>query len=191
MASTPEKRENFIKNLLTFLPQYGFDGVDIDWEYPSAEDRGGRPCDKENFTKLLQEMKQAFEGRYLVTFAAPMSSWYLRGYDLKGASEAADWIHVMAYDIHGTWESHKQALGHTNLSDINKALDIFLQAGVSPNKLVLGTAFYGRSYKLADARCTTPGCMFTDGGDQGPCSKTDGYLSYNGKLELTPRTLQG
>ncbi|KAF7596873.1 hypothetical protein BBP40_011918 [Aspergillus hancockii] len=178
MVSTPENRQKFIKNLLTFLPQYGFDGVDIDWEYPGATDRGGSPSDKENFTRLLQEMRQAFQGRFLVTFAGPTSPWYLEGYDLKGASEATDWINVMAYDIHGTWETPKQVLGHTNLSDINRFLENFSKAGVSPSKLVLGTAFYGRSYKLAEPGCTKPGCTFSGPGDQGPCSKNTGYLSY-------------
>ncbi|KAE8419746.1 glycoside hydrolase superfamily [Aspergillus pseudocaelatus] len=179
MVSSPANRQTFITNLLSFLNQYGFDGVDIDWEYPGAEERGGRPTDKENFTKLLQEMRQVFHSKYVMTFAAPLASYYLRNYDLKGASEAVDWINVMAYDIHGTWETDKKAAGHTNLTDVSKGVDNYLQAGVAPNKLVLGIAFYGRSVQLASGRCTQPGCPYIGPGAEGRCVKTAGYLSYS------------
>lgn len=36
MVKTRPARSRFINNLISFLSQYGFDGVDIDWEYPSA-----------------------------------------------------------------------------------------------------------------------------------------------------------
>ncbi|KAE8338236.1 glycoside hydrolase [Aspergillus arachidicola] len=84
----------------------------------------------------------------------------------------------MAYDIHGTWESDKKAAGHTNLTDVNKGVENYLQAGVAPNKLVLGTAFYGRSVKMASGGCTHPGCPFIGPGAEGQCVKTAGYLSY-------------
>ncbi|KAE8308462.1 glycoside hydrolase superfamily, partial [Aspergillus transmontanensis] len=180
MVSSPANRQMFITNLLSFLTQYGLDGVDIDWEYPGAEERGGRPTDKENFTKLLQEIRQEFQTKYVLTFAAPLASYYLRNYDLKGASEIVDWINVMAYDIHGTWESDKKAAGHTNLTDVNKGVENYLQAGVAPNKLVLGTAFYGRSVKMASGGCTHPGCPFIGPGAERQCVKTAGYLSYTG-----------
>ncbi|KAE8409977.1 glycoside hydrolase superfamily [Aspergillus pseudonomiae] len=178
MVSSPANRQAFITNLLSFLTQYNFDGVDLDWEYPGAEDRGGRPTDKENFAKLLQEMRHVFQSKYVMTFAAPLASYYLQNYDLKVASEAVDWINVMAYDIHGTWESDKKAAGHTNLTDVNKGVENYLKAGVAPIKLVLGTAFYGRSVKMASGSCTQPGCTFTGPGAEGRCVKTAGYLSH-------------
>ncbi|OGM51306.1 brain chitinase and chia [Aspergillus bombycis] len=178
MVSSPASRQTFITNLLSFLTQYNFDGVDLDWEYPGAEERGGHPTDKENFSKLLQEMREVFQSKYVMTFAAPLASYYLQNYDLKVASEAVDWINVMAYDIHGTWESDKKAAGHTNLTDVNKGVENYIRAGVAPSKLVLGTAFYGRSVKMASTSCTQPGCTFTGPGAEGRCVKTAGYLSH-------------
>jgi chitinase len=63
---------------LTWLKRYGFDGVDIDWEYPGAPDRGGHEEDGENFTKLLEQMRKEFDDSgysYEISFTAPTSFW--------------------------------------------------------------------------------------------------------------------
>lgn len=84
-----------------FLAEYGFDGVDLDWEYPGAEDRGGIPEDGVNLTQLMKEMKEAMGKRYILTFTAPTSYWYLRHFDIKRSVEVADWVNLMSYDLHG------------------------------------------------------------------------------------------
>lgn len=101
MASTSANRKIFIKNVMGFMIQYGFDGVDLDWEYPGAEDRGGVPEDGASLTLLMEEMKKEFGQRYILTFTAPTSYWYLRHFDIKKSVEAADWVNLMSYDLHG------------------------------------------------------------------------------------------
>jgi chitinase len=64
MAGTAANRATFINSLLSFMQNYGFDGVDLDWEYPVADDRGGQEADKQNYVLLVKEMKIAFRGRY-------------------------------------------------------------------------------------------------------------------------------
>ena len=54
MASSPDKRQTFVKSVGDLLTQYNFDGLDMDWEYPAAENRGGRPEDKQNFVSLMR-----------------------------------------------------------------------------------------------------------------------------------------
>ena len=42
----------FIKSALRFLRQYNFDGLDLDWEYPTQR-AGGRPQDRQNYATLI------------------------------------------------------------------------------------------------------------------------------------------
>jgi len=68
MASNPIGRRVFISSLLQFMLTWGFDGVDLDWEYPGAEDRGGSRKDTENLVILLKEMRNIFGSSYGIIF---------------------------------------------------------------------------------------------------------------------------
>ncbi|KAJ5190507.1 uncharacterized protein N7498_009492 [Penicillium cinerascens] len=61
MAGSYENRQTFIDSLILYLQKYGLDGVEIDWEYPAATDRGGNADDIDNFVVLLAEMREAFD----------------------------------------------------------------------------------------------------------------------------------
>lgn len=52
MASTNESRDEFVSTTIQYLRKRGFDGLDLDWEYPGS--RGGPPEDKENLIHLLK-----------------------------------------------------------------------------------------------------------------------------------------
>ena len=54
MVSTQANRQAFVNNAVAFMKQYGFDGMDIDWEYPGESDRGGTSADKANLVSPLQ-----------------------------------------------------------------------------------------------------------------------------------------
>ncbi|KAK2590532.1 hypothetical protein QQS21_011782 [Conoideocrella luteorostrata] len=185
IARSDANRQKFATNVLKFLSTYGYDGVDIDWEYPGAPDRGGNPEDVVTYPRLLQTIRQTFEasGQELgISFTAPSSYWYLRWFDLPKLVEWADWINLMSYDLHGVWDSTNPigsiVQGHTNLTEIELAAELFWRAGIPPSKLALGFGFYGRAFTLADSSCITPGCLFSSGAKPGVCTGTSGYLSY-------------
>ncbi|KAB2569030.1 Chitotriosidase-1 [Lasiodiplodia theobromae] len=186
LVSKSSARKNFIANLLIFLRGYGFDGVDFDWEYPGASDRGGGEYDGENLALLLKELKQAIAkdpADYLVSFTAPTSYWYLRHFThLAEYMDHVDWVNVMTYDLHGVWDSDSSigshVLAHTILTGIKEALNLFWRNDIDPAKVNLGLGFYGRSFQLADPSCNTPGCLFKGGGAPGECTGSSGTLSY-------------
>ncbi|KAI1381148.1 family 18 glycosyl hydrolase [Hypoxylon crocopeplum] len=190
LTSTTANRAQFIDNLVQFMLTWGFDGVDLDWEYPGASDRGGHDSDTANYVLLMQDLRTRFDlqatanGGWGLSFTAPTSYWYLQWFDVQNMVLYADWINFMTYDLHGQWDSPADTIGsyvyaHTNLTEINEGLQLLWRNDIPSNKVNLGIGFYGRTYTLADPSCTSPGCPFTSGGMPGLCSQTEGYLSYD------------
>ncbi|PGG98706.1 hypothetical protein AJ80_09479 [Polytolypa hystricis UAMH7299] len=153
------------------MDEYGFDGLDIDWEYPVADGRGGSKDDFKNYVMLLKEARDAFGSKYGLTIAIPASYYYglsnhalgyLKGLDVKNMAKYVDWFNFMSYDIHGVWDSQSKWTrevinSHTNLTEISTGLDLLWRKSIPPEKVLLGLAFYGRSFTLADPSCNTPG----------------------------------
>nr|KAG5710126.1 hypothetical protein BaRGS_006645 [Batillaria attramentaria] len=109
MVSTEDGRRDFAANAVGYLRTWGFDGLDIDWEYP-----GDPPDTKRNFTQLLRELRLAFqadatsrqEAPLLLSVAAPVSEDQMAGgYEIEEVSSLVDFINLMAYDFHGSWNA--------------------------------------------------------------------------------------
>ncbi|PPR00468.1 hypothetical protein CVT24_004529 [Panaeolus cyanescens] len=185
MVGSAANTNTFIKSILSVMETFAFDGIDVDWEYPVAWDRGGVPADKENYVTFMAAVKSAFAPHnYGLTFTAPSSFWYLQHFDLPGLLKHADWVNVMTYDLHGTWDGHDPFIGfvvgaHTNLTEIDAAFQLYWRVGVDPKQMVMGMGFYGRSFTLASSDCARAGCAWTSGGKEGPCSANSGTLMFS------------
>jgi chitinase len=95
----------------------------------------------------------------------------------------------MSYDLHGVWDSSNPigaiVQGHTNLTEIKMAAELFWRVNIPPSKLSLGFGFYGRAFTLADPSCTSPGCAFSSGAKPGVCTGTSGCKSVSYCVILT------
>jgi chitinase len=159
---------------------YGFEGVDIDWEYPVDPDRGGRKDDFKNFSSWMENLKSAIGNKGL-SVTLPSSYWYMQHFDIKGLEKSVDWFNMMLYDLHGTWDLKSKHTGpfvnaHTNLTEIQDSLDLMWRNDIDPDKVVFGMGFYGRSFTLQNPGCSEPKCLFASGGNAGKCSNTIGVL---------------
>lgn len=75
IARSDSAQKAFIKSLVSMMSTYDFDGIDLDWEYPAADDRSGRKEDFENFPKFIANLKKALKstGRDEVSLTLPAS----------------------------------------------------------------------------------------------------------------------
>ncbi|KAJ4009153.1 hypothetical protein NW752_009451 [Fusarium irregulare] len=185
LAKSEKKQDAFFDSLITFMQQHSFDGVDLDWEYPVAEDRGGIEEDFDNYVNLLARLRRRLNSsgrKYGLTLTLPASYWYLKGFDIVNMEKYLDWFNIMTYDIHGVWDQDIEALGphalaHTNLTEIHQGLELLWRNNINPERVVLGLGFYGRSFTMKDPNCLEAGCEFKDGAKKGKCTGTEGVLS--------------
>jgi chitinase len=123
VASTYPNRQTFIESVIKYLRDYHLDGVDLDWEYPAATDRGGSAVDFDNLVNLLAELREAFNREdpgWEISLTLPTSYWYLRGFDLEWMQKYVDYFNMMTCDLHGMWGQDIKWTGpylhgHTNI----------------------------------------------------------------------------
>lgn len=145
MAGDRKLRAAFARDCLRKVEEFGLDGVDIDWEYPTSDAAGisASAGDTRNFTLLMKELRRVLGRDRLLTMASVCSASYV---DFAAVLPALDFIHVMAYDM-DVAPRHHAALGRSELSGrmtVAEAVAAHLAAGVPASKIVLGMPFYGR-----------------------------------------------
>lgn len=102
-------------------------------------------------------MKKAFAGsghKYGLSITIPSSYWYMQHFDIISMAKTVDWFNLMSYDLHGTWDSTDKYIGsivgaHTNLTEIDDALNLLWRNDIDPTQVNLGLWFYGRSMLLS------------------------------------------
>ncbi len=162
-ALSKESRKIFIDSAVAFVGRYDLDGLDIDWEYPGLVGNGNvfRAADKENYTALLREMRQALdrEGNVLqrrlyLSVATGANANFIAHTELKKVARVVDSVNLMSYDYYEP--SDGKIAGHhaplfTNPADgkhvsADASVKLYLAAGVPAAKLVLGVPFYGHAW---------------------------------------------
>ncbi|THC89832.1 hypothetical protein EYZ11_010716 [Aspergillus tanneri] len=200
---TDANRLTFAQNVAAFVEKYNLDGVDFDWEYPSAPDLPGIPAGSKeegpNYLSFLKTVRSLLPSNKSLSIAAPASYWYLKGFPIAEMAEVLDYIVFMTYDLHGQWdwdnsfvnpgcENGNCLRSHVNLTETEYALAMITKAGVPANKVVVGIASYGRSFGMEDPSCTGPSCLFTGPNSTatpGDCTNTAGYISQAELSQLT------
>ena len=126
MAHTAENRKKFVESAVAFNREYDLDGLDIDWEYPAipAAGTGARPEDKQNFTLLMKELREALdtlERDQTLTFASAGWKPYYKNVELLEVMQHVDYMNVMTYDQVGSsspFTGHHTPLGLISEEDI-------------------------------------------------------------------------
>ncbi|KAL8279923.1 hypothetical protein RQP46_007773 [Phenoliferia psychrophenolica] len=112
LVATPDSRKTFAGTIKTFITKYGFDGVDLDWEFPGSQGIGCNTIsdnDAANYLAFLQILRRSLGTSKLIT-AAVSSAGFLdpNGKPLQSVTNFKNYlnyINLMTYDISGTWMS--------------------------------------------------------------------------------------
>ncbi|KAG0263262.1 hypothetical protein DFQ27_001837 [Actinomortierella ambigua] len=186
MARSPKLRQQFIASCITFCEYYGFDGIDIDWEYPS---KALRPF----VTQLFQEMRRAFDNHghgLVLTIAGAAFKEGVQGFEFDKIANAIDFFMIMAYDLYGADDKSGIVNIHTSLEQmptehhsghsVQGAIELYIDSGVPRSKIVLGMALYGNTFTLTHQQQVTPGIAhFRTVGAATDCTESPGEIAYN------------
>ncbi|MCS0224375.1 glycosyl hydrolase family 18 protein [Vibrio alginolyticus] len=144
--------EKFATSAVEMMRLYKFDGLDIDYEYPTSMAGAGNPYDKDfmeprrqylwaSYQELMKVLREKLDAasaqdgiHYMLTIAAPSSGYLLRGMETFDVTKYLDYVNIMSYDLHGAWNDH---VGHNAaLFDTGKDSEL-------AQWNVYGTAAYG------------------------------------------------
>ncbi|KAI0554684.1 glycoside hydrolase superfamily [Xylaria curta] len=170
-ASTPEGRATFANSCVELLKNLGFDGIDIDWEYPQSAEEAA------HYVALLQTVRAALDAyggdknaHFELTVACPAGAQNYDKLDIPGMDAYLDFWNLMAYDYAGSWDAkagHQANLrpssGNPGATpfDTEAAVAAYMGRGVAPSKIVLGMPLYGRAFRDTDG----PGAPYNGVGE--------------------------
>jgi len=163
VAATEAGRQKFASSAVKLVADWGFDGIDIDWEYPA------NAGEAQNFIQLLQACREALDNyadehapgyHFLITIASPAGPKNYNNMDMKGMDPYVDSWNLMAYDYAGSWDStsgHQAnifpdpANAQATKFSTEAAVRDYLAKGIAAHKIQMGLPLYGRSFE------STPG----------------------------------
>jgi chitinase len=151
--------KSFSQSAVSFLRSYGFDGVDLDWEFPAASD-------KNNYKMFIEILfKQTSSANMTISAALPNSPYRFNGYDVDTLSRYLDFMTAMTYDFHvyinkldnitGYNSPLYTPKGESKFLSTSAILSYYLNVGIPASKLLIGIPLYGRSWTLASASQNT------------------------------------
>lgn len=200
IAADPVKRNRFAESSVAFMKKFGFDGIDIDWEYPGQPgdpytNNKYRPEDKQNFNLLLAKVREKLDAasaadnrtgndKYLLTIAAPAGYTAIETSEPGVYHQYLDFINLMTYDYRGAFD---RVTGHHSpvypsedgkekeRFNADYTANLYHSLGVPKHKLNIGTPYYSRGWGLVDPNTGVNG-MYANSGETynvGPCGIWD------------------
>ncbi|KAH0579107.1 hypothetical protein H2248_003260 [Termitomyces sp. 'cryptogamus'] len=154
-VTSASARATFVTSAVQFIEDYGFDGIDIDFEYPSSDAQG------QGFADLLTALRTAFTALatkkgdkvpYQLTAAVAAGPDNYKYLKVSQMNAALDYWNLMAYDYAGSWlnftDNQANLYGGTRTGfNTDSAVEWYLAQGATSSKINLGMPLYGRAFE--------------------------------------------
>ncbi|KAI8452407.1 glycoside hydrolase superfamily [Phakopsora pachyrhizi] len=175
LVSTDEKRHQYAAFLSKYAQERGFEGLDLDWEYPSKAGIGcnkKRPEDMANFGDFLSILRKIWP-KGIFSSAVPIGGLtsgegtLLEAESLKKIIDSLNYVNVMAYDVFGSWSqvtgpnapfmstSSGAITGGAPGASVVDSVKILTNQGFKKSQIVMGIPGYGHSYSLTSSTLNT------------------------------------
>ncbi|KAJ5565851.1 hypothetical protein N7535_007489 [Penicillium sp. DV-2018c] len=196
-AKTEASRQTYAKNVAAMLESTGFDGVDIDWEYPggNGQDYKQHPNSEkvdeiETYPLFLEAVRKEI-GDKILSIAVPGRKQDFIAFTKEQSPKifkSVDMVNVMSYDLINRRDN---ATGHhTGVQGSLNTVNEYLALGAKPEQINLGFAYYAKWFTTdPDSDCDEEplGCKLAvlenpDGSDNGK----SGALTFEASTVAEP-----
>jgi chitinase len=166
ITSNKKQIKQFVANLVANVNGLGFDGIDIDWEFPgSSRDSYALDFLIKSLRTLLDKGSKSSQNTKIISLAIPLDKDVLKNYNFPELNKYVDYFNLMGYDIAGTWSDfsgfHSQLYTDTNLHVSPTSVDDsikYLSGMLDKAKIILGLPTYGISFNTDKLYTKFDGC---------------------------------
>ncbi|PVH91158.1 carbohydrate-binding module family 18 protein, partial [Periconia macrospinosa] len=163
--------ETWAKNVGELVKQSGYDGIDIDWEYPGGNGADYLEVSNERkvaeiaaFPVLLKKVKEVIGRDKVLSIAVPGKKEDMIAFTnetVRGIWEAVDMVNVMAYDLINRRD--KVTAHHSSVEGAERAVRNYLDLGAPAEKVNLGFAWYAKYFATqGDCGGSALGCAIEE-----------------------------
>lgn len=156
--SRPEGRLVFAQSSIKLVKDLGFDGLDIDWEFPVDE------AQAKNYALLLKDVRDALDSYgkscdpphyFELSAAGPAGASTISNLNVTRLDPYLDFWNVMTYEYAGNWSplsGHTANLYHSSRNPLSTPFDtasvcqMYHSIGIPAKKLIMGMPLFGRSF---------------------------------------------
>lgn len=164
--SSPARAKTLANEMLSIIETYGYDGLDIDYEFPQG---GNNP--KTNYVKFMQYMREGFDAlsekngkEYILSMAVPAGTWAFSLFNMTELSKYVSYFNIMSYDLHVGTATKNITHHHTNpMADstpgfegasVEEDIALYREMGIPDDQIVVGIGMYARRWTNVEAGST-------------------------------------
>ncbi len=156
--TSPDRAKKLANEMLSIIETYGFDGLDIDYEFPQG---GNNP--KNNYVRFMKTVREGFDNLskktgkdYILSMAVPAGDWAFSLFKMTELAEYVSYFNIMSYDLHVGNATKNITHHHTNPcadptpgftgGSVEEDIVLYREMGIPDDKIVVGIGMYGRRW---------------------------------------------